>query len=146
MDQYQAFLARRGVKIQNRACFLENEDVVAMGSDLGRLTARMAAVNGQTKKMLGELQQLENRFQARRQELADKMHAEGRSTREIANSLAMMQRQFDDNVKEKKKELGRCERETAQAFNSATRQMFARAVSRVVPRLSGKLRLSARPL
>ena len=80
MDQYQAFLARRGVKIQNRACFLEDEDVVAMGSELGRLTARMAAVNGQErKKCSASWQQLENRLPASVRELADKMREEGRS-------------------------------------------------------------------
>jgi hypothetical protein len=126
MEQYQAFLARRGVKIRNQACFLEGEDVVAIGSDLGRLAARMAVVNAQVAEIRCKLAQMEKRLPARQRELADKMRKEGRSNGEIAGDMAMLKRQFDDDAKKKKKELDRYERETAQTFNIATRQMFAR--------------------
>ena len=45
MDQYQSLLAKLGLKtkIENPACFLEDQNVVAIGSDL----ARLAAVTGQ---------------------------------------------------------------------------------------------------
>jgi hypothetical protein len=126
MEQYQAFLARRGVKIQNRACFLEGENVVAIGSDLGRLAARLATVNAQAAEIRDKLGQLEKRLPARQRELAEKMRKEGRSNGEIATAKAMLKRRFDEDVKTEKRELDRCERETVQTFNNSTRQMFAR--------------------
>ena len=54
------------------------------------------------------------------------MHKEGSSPSEIAKAEAVVRRQFENDVKDKKKELDRCDRETAQAFQGSTRQLFAR--------------------
>jgi hypothetical protein len=126
MEQYQAFLAARGVKIHNRACFLERENVVAVGSELDRWTARMAKVNAQTDQIGRELRALEGRLKTRLAGLADQMRKEGHSPSEIAKAETVVRRQFENDAKEKKKELDRCDRETAQAFQGSTRQLFAR--------------------
>ena len=59
MEQYLAFLSLRGVKIGNRACFLEDENVVAVGSDLARLSVRMEKINRQSDEILRQLEELE---------------------------------------------------------------------------------------
>ena len=51
---------------------------------------------------------------------------EGRAAGEIKPAEATIKRQFDADVKAKKKELDRCERQAAQVFQDGTRQVFAR--------------------
>jgi hypothetical protein len=126
MQEYQAFLAARELSIQNTACFIEGENVVAVGSELARLAVRMAKVNAQTDDVRRELQKLERRLPDRLRELAEAMRKEGRTSVEIARATTMEKRQFDDDVKAKKKELWRWDRDAAQTFNDGTRQMFAR--------------------
>ena len=50
MSQYRAFLSARGVKIQNPACFLEGENVVAVGSELSQFALHMVQVNRRPAK------------------------------------------------------------------------------------------------
>ncbi len=126
MEQYQSLLAPRGLKILNRACFLEGDNLVAVGSELAHLNIRTARVNTQVELIQRELKELEKRLEMRRKELADAMREEGRSRSEIAGSLAMLQRQFDADVAHMRNDLQRYQRETAQTFENSTRQMFAR--------------------
>ena len=126
MDQYRAFLAPRGVRIQNPACFLEKENLVVVGSDLAGLALGLAKVNAQTDEIRRELKQLEKRFKTRQAELAGGMRQEGHSAGEIKQAEATIKRQFEADVKAKNKELGRCDRQAAEAFLNSTRQVFAR--------------------
>ena len=64
-DQYLAFLSSRGVKIGNLACFLEDENVVAVGSDLARLSARMETINRQIDEIRSQLEELKKQLRAR---------------------------------------------------------------------------------
>ena len=126
MEKYRAFLAARGLKIQNPACFLEGENVVAVGSELAQLTLRMASVNRQTAAIRGELHALEKALGVRLAGMAADMRKAGRSAAEIARDQAIVKRQFQNDVKDKKSELDRYDRKAAQEFQASTRQVFAR--------------------
>ena len=53
MDQYQALLAKLGLKtkIENPACFLEDQNVVVVGSDLARLAAVTSQITAQNAQL-----------------------------------------------------------------------------------------------
>ena len=50
MSEYQALLTRLGLKvnIQNPACFLENQNVVVVGTELARLAAKTHQITYRT--------------------------------------------------------------------------------------------------
>ncbi|MGA2033743.1 MAG: DUF1570 domain-containing protein, partial [Thermoguttaceae bacterium] len=126
MDAYQGFLARRGLNFQNRACFLEGENLVAAGTDLTRLASQIAWISSQHNRIRRDLEQLEKRFRARQAELAQQFKKDGLDPREIPKLLVKEKAEFDKQVKEKREELNKFDRKNAALFNAATQQMFAR--------------------
>jgi hypothetical protein len=126
MEKYRAFLAARGVKIQNPACFLEAENVVAVGSELAQLALRMAKVNHQTDQIRRELRVMEIALPGRLADIAADMRRQGSTPAQIARAEATVKRQFQSDVGDKKKDLDRCDRLAAREFQTSTRQVFAR--------------------
>ena len=69
MNQYQALLAKLGLKmkIENPACFLEDKNVVVVGSDLARLATATCQISEQNADLRKDLRDLEGRLPARLQ-------------------------------------------------------------------------------
>ena len=86
MDQYQALLVKLGlmVKIQNPAVFLEDKNVVAIGSDLARLAAVNVKVSTENDQLRKELGDLEGRLPERLRAVADSRRKSGYSNGDIA--------------------------------------------------------------
>ena len=126
MARYRAFLAARGVKIQNPACFLEGENVVAVGSELSQFALHMIQVNRQTDEIRGELRAMRKALPGRLAAMAADMRKQGHTPIEITRAEAAINRQFQSDVNNKTKDLDRCDRRAAQDFQASTRQVFAR--------------------
>jgi len=126
IGQYQAYLARLGLQIQNPACFLQEENLVVAGSRLARFAAAVAKVQARHDQLRAELEQLEKQLRARLQEISRQLQKEGTSRSEIAAILRMEKRKFAEVINRKRKELNRCDRENARIFRLLTHQMFAR--------------------
>ena len=124
--QYQAFLARLHLDIQNRACFLEDKNLVVTGGELSRLAAVMARTTAQNDQFRKDLKELETHLSDRLGELAARLRKDGLSGNETARLLGMERHKFDDQRKKILDDLARSDREIARLFNENTRQTFVR--------------------
>ena len=126
MGEYQAFLTRLGLKIHNRACFIEDKNTVAAGTELTRLVSLTAKTSSQNELLRKQLKDLEKRLADRLRDMGAQLKRDGLPNNEIARLLALERRKFDDQNKKLRDELNRSDRESAKIFNQNTRQTFAR--------------------
>ena len=139
MEQYLAFLSSRGVKIRNRACFLEDENVVAVGSDLARLSARMEKINRQSDEILAQLEELKKQLRARLAKIADNAPKESRAAA-VADGTTPFRRRLQGE----KEGIGSLRAAGGPGLSSRRRPTVRANLPRDVPRLPGELRLSPR--
>lgn len=120
MSQYQALLARLGLKtkISNPACFLEDQNVVAVGSDLNRLAAATCQTAAQNAQMRRDLRDLEARFADRLLAIAETPHASG--------DLAREQGKFKRQIEKKRDELRLSDQQIDRLFKKSTGQTLVR--------------------
>jgi len=125
-EEYHAHLDRLGLKLDNRACFIQDANLVVAGSEVARFAAEMAKVKGRHDKLRGDLDQLEKQLQQRLSNLGQQLKAQGNPPKEISRLLAIERRKFKDQMDQKQMEVKRCDRENAKLFDKVTRLMFTR--------------------
>ncbi|MGD0896621.1 MAG: DUF1570 domain-containing protein [Thermoguttaceae bacterium] len=126
MASYQDFLGRLGVRMQNRACFLAEKNLVAAGSELERLfesTAKTTAANDDLRR---QLKNLEKRLPGRLRDLADNLRKQGLPASESQRLLGIERHKFEEQSKRLRDEIDRSDRESAGVFRKSTAQTFAR--------------------
>ncbi len=126
MSEYRAYLERFGLRIQNPACFIEEENLVVAGSQYTRLAAQLEKIKAQHDQILADLDRLEKHLSTGRAELARQLRQQGTPKAEIAKLLAIESRKFTEEIKNKRNELKVCSRQNARMFDQITRQMFTR--------------------
>ena len=124
LDAYHAFLGQLGLKIRNRACFVEDKNLVATGSELARLHAVMTKVTAQNDQLRRDLKDLEKRLSDRLRELGDHYKKTGLSKTDTNRLLVTERRKFDDQITRTRKELLDSDHEIARVFNQNMRQTF----------------------
>jgi predicted thioesterase len=126
MASYQAFLGRLGVRMQNRACFLEEKNLVVAGSELERLVASTAKTNAQNEQLRGQLKALEDRLTARLREMAESLRKEQVPPAEVQRLLGLERGKFQHEAKNLRSQIDLSDGEAARVFRQSTRQTFAR--------------------
>ena len=128
MDQYQVVLAKLGlrVKIENPACFLEDRNVVAIGSDFARLAAVSHQVTAQNVQLRRELDELEGRLRQRLAAVADSLRKSGLSNGEITRELIKERQQFKKQLDKKRDELRQSDQQIDRLFKGNASQTLAR--------------------
>ena len=89
------------MKIENPACFLEDRNVVVIGSDLARLTAVTSQITAQNAQLRRDLRDLEGRLAERLRAVADSLRKSGLSNGEIARELTREREKFEKQLEEK---------------------------------------------
>ncbi len=125
-EEYHAYLARLGIRIRSPACFIQDRNLVVAGSELARYAAEMAKVNQRHDQLRADLQRLEKELAARLEQIGRQLQQEGAPRSEIAKLLTRERRKFEKQIKQKRIELIRCDRDNARAFQNVTGQMFVR--------------------
>lgn len=125
-EEYHAYLERLGLKINNGACYLQNENLVLAGSDVARFAAELAKVNARHEQLRHELEELDKLVQKRLKDLAQQLQKDGANKRDTARLLKAERRKAQEQLDQKDKEIGRFDRENSQLFDKVTRQMFTR--------------------
>ncbi len=128
MDQYQALLTKLGlkVKIANPACLLEDQNLVAIGSDLARLTAVTSGITAQNAQLRGDLRDLEGRLKDRLRVVADNLHKSGASSAEIAHEMTQERAKFWKQLKNKRDELRKSDQQIDRLFKQSASQTLVR--------------------
>ncbi len=126
MDEYRAFLARLGLHFDNPACYLPEPNLVVVGSDLSRHATMLAQIEARHETIRKELEQLEQGLPERLAALGEQLRRQGHPRAQISRLLLIERRKIEDQIAEKQRELDRCDRENAQAFQQIGRRLFAR--------------------
>ncbi len=123
MEQYQPLLAKLGLKmkIENPACFLEDRNVVVVGSDLVRLAAVTAKITAQNAQLRQELKDLEER---ERKRLADVAKSSGSG--DAGSDVRKERAQFERQLQAKRDELRKSDRQIDALFKENASQTLVK--------------------
>ena len=127
MSEYQAVLAQLGVKakIQNPACFVEDQNTVVVGSDLIRLASVAAQMHAQNAALRRDLRDLEDRLAERLRAVGDSLRKSGLSNADVARELTKERSKFQQQ-RDKKNEQLRQSDVQIERLKLSTNQMFVR--------------------
>jgi hypothetical protein len=124
-DEYRTFLAQRKLSgIKSPACFLENENVVALGSDLTSLETRWDGIRSEIERQRADLLAAKAALPGRKAQRAAPMKAQGASEAQVKMALTAMQAAFDQEFNKKWKELETSERTNRAKFQKRVSQIF----------------------
>ncbi len=98
MEQYQPLLVKLGLKmkIENPACFVEDRNVVVIGSDLARLAAVTAKITAQNAQLRQELKDLEERHRKLLSDLAQSLRNSGVPNPDISSEISRESAEFQE--------------------------------------------------
>lgn len=126
LEQYHHYLADVGLRIENRACFLQKENLVVAGSELSAYSAEIAKVLAAHRRLRQELKALEDKLPTRLQEYARHLQQSGVGRSETARLLALEKSKANKEVAEKQRQLQSFDRQNAQEFEKVAGQMLSR--------------------
>jgi len=128
MDEYQSLLAKLGLKIriENPACFLEERNVVVIGSDLARLAAATGQISAQNAQLRRDLRDLEDRLAERLRATAESLRKSGLANGEITRELTRERGKFNRQLEKKREELRQSDQQIDRLFKRSARQTLAR--------------------
>ncbi|MEI8375058.1 MAG: DUF1570 domain-containing protein [Planctomycetota bacterium] len=128
MDQYQSLLTKLGLKskIENPACFLEDQNVVVVGSDLARLTAVNCQISTDNAQLRRDLRDLECRLAERLRVVAESLHKSGLSSGQVARELTREREKFKKQLDKKRDELRKSDQQIDRLFKQSASQTLVR--------------------
>ena len=128
MDQYQTLLVKLGLTMsfQNPACFLEDRNVVAIGSDLAHLAAVTRTIAAENARLRRDLDDLERRLPEHLQAVAASLRQSGASNGEIAKGVKQERMLFEKQVAMKNDELRKSDQQIDRLFKTSASQTLAR--------------------
>jgi hypothetical protein len=124
--EYRALLNRLGYKLDNRACFLEKENLVAVASDLAGAANLAAKVQLQNEQIRLELDRLQADFDARVKKTLLQMRSDGRTMLEIRRTQMRMRHDFEEQINKKRQELRRAEGGNQEQLLKMAAQVYTR--------------------
>jgi hypothetical protein len=128
MEQYQALLGKLGLKtkIENPACFLEDRNVVAIGSDLTGLAVATSKYNAENAQLSQDLQALQQRLAPRLRAVADSLRRSGQTDAEISRSISQERERFMKQIEAKRNEVRQSDRKLDGLFRQCANQTLVR--------------------
>lgn len=126
MGAYEDHLRGAGLAIGNPAAFVEKDNLVVAGGNLGRFAAQLAQVSAQNAEVRAQLVQIKAELPRRLEEVGKKLAAQNLPRDRIAWLLIKERAQADEEIRKKEMEIRQFNRQIKQVFDQATQQMFAR--------------------
>ncbi len=126
MEEYRVFLARLGLHFDNPACYLQEPNLVVVGSDLARHATTLSQIEARHEAIRKELAQLERALPERLAALGAQLRQQGHPRNQVTRLLLIERRRIEDQIAEKQREVERSDRENAQTFQQIGRRIFAR--------------------
>ena len=128
MEQYQSLLSKLGlkVKIENPACFLEDQNVVVVGSDLAQLAAVTRQITAQNAQLRKDLRDLEGRFAERLRAIADSLRKSGLSYDDGSHAMLRERGEFKRQIEKKREELRQSDQQIERLFKKSASQTLVR--------------------
>jgi hypothetical protein len=126
MTGYRARLGQLGIQIDNPACFVPSENLIAAGSNARQFAAELARIKAQHAQIEADLKNLRRNLPERLAALAKQMRADGVPPDQIAKTLHNEGHRCQEEIARKEAELLKVNRENERLFQSAAGRMLAR--------------------
>lgn len=126
LEEYHQYLAQLGLKIENRACFLDNANLLLAGTELALVAAELERVSVAHQRLRAELERLERQLPERLQRHAEHLKRSGLGPTEIARLLNQEKQKANREIGDCQRQLQSYDRKNTREFEKATAQMFVR--------------------
>jgi regulator of replication initiation timing len=126
LDDYRGELARRGLKIDNPAVYLQEQNLVAAGGEMAGLMCKMDDYRAYHKKLLEELRQLKETLRKQWEQLSRQLRQQGQQESQIRATLVLEKRKTEKMIQQKVEEIRRAQRENERDFTRAGQRMLSR--------------------
>lgn len=122
MIEYEEAIRRYGMRLENPAFFVPKENLVLVGTDLGRFAAQLDQLQEQHARLRQELAQLREQLPKKLEELGRKLKRQGVPRQEAAKILLRERTTFESQITQKLNEIQRVERKNAELFSKIVQQ------------------------
>lgn len=126
LEEYQRYLGQMGLKMENRACFIESSNLLLAGTELGLYAAELQRVSIAHQKLRKELESLEKQLPERLQRFSEHLKQSGLGPAEIARLLNQEKQKANKEIGDRQRQVQAYDRKNARVFEKATAQMFVR--------------------
>lgn len=123
-DEYFAYLKERRLSIANPAIYIPKEHTIVAYSDLGKVTAEMARIREEHKRMLSEFAKQQGDLKATQRKESDLLRKRGATAREIADYQQLRSKQLRDAEEAAARQVEAFERRNQQLLDDLTDQTF----------------------
>lgn len=126
LEEYHQYLAELGLKIENRACFVENANLLLAGTELGLYSAELSKVAVAHLRLRKELETLEKQLPERLQRFAEHLKQSGLPSQEIARLLNQEKQKANKEIADHQRQVQASDRKNAREFEKVAGQVFNR--------------------
>jgi Protein of unknown function (DUF1570) len=126
VEQYRAALAELGLRINNPAVFLPDQNLIVAGSDVNRFDVELAQVNRQHREIRRTLDAQMAEAPARVKKLDDELKRTNVPAADRLRIVLAEQRKWTDQRKAAQRKIAQLDRDNAAKFNEVTAAMFKR--------------------
>ena len=126
VEQYRATLEELGLRINNPAVFLPDQNLILAGSEVNRFYGELAKVNRQHREIRRVLDAQLAEAPARVKKLDDDLKRNNVPTADRLRIVLAEQRKWNDQRKAAQRKIALIDRDNAAKFNEVTAGMFTR--------------------
>jgi hypothetical protein len=126
VEQYRAALAELGLRINNPAVFLSDQNLILAGSEVNRFDAELAQVNRQHREIRRTLDAQVAEAPGRVKKLDEELKRNNVPAADRLRIVLAEQRKWNDQRKAAQRKIALLDRDNAAKFNEVTASMFTR--------------------
>ena len=126
LDDYRGELAQHGLKIGNPAVYLQQQNLVLAGGEMGGLTIKMDDYRAYHRKLLEELRQMKETLGKQWEQLGGQLRGQGQPESQVRATLVFEKRKTDKMIQQKIDQIRQVQRKNEQEFTRAGQRMLSR--------------------
>jgi regulator of replication initiation timing len=126
LDDYRGQLAQCGLKIDNPAVYLQEQNLVLAGGEMAALMCKMDEYRAYHKKLLGELRELKETLRKQWEQIGRQMRDQGQQESRIRQTLVLDKRKTEKLIQQKADEIHQAQRKNERDFARAGQRMLSR--------------------
>jgi regulator of replication initiation timing len=126
LDDYRGQLAQCGLKIDNPAVYLQEQNLVLAGGEMAALMCKMDDYRAYHKKLLKELRELQNTLRKQWEQLGRQLRDQGQQESQVRATLVFEKRKTEKMIQQKIDEIHQVQRKNERDFARAGQRMLSR--------------------
>jgi regulator of replication initiation timing len=126
LDDYRGQLAQCGLKIDNPAVYLQEQNLVMAGGEMAALISKLDEYRAYHKKLLEEYRQLKETLPKQWEQLGRQLRDQGQQESQIRATLVFEKRKTEKMIQQKVDEIRLVQRKNERDFARAGQRMLSR--------------------